>query len=49
LKIFINIASIKKIKEAASLGIIDGVTTNPTLVSKEMRPTRELLKEISSK
>ena len=48
MKIFIDTASIKEIKEAVSLGVIDGVTTNPTLVSKEMRPARELLKEISS-
>lgn len=48
MNIFIDTASIKEIKEAASLGVIDGVTTNPTLVSKEMRPVRELLKEISS-
>ena len=38
MKIFIDTANIKEIKEAISLGVIDGVTTNPTLVSKEMRP-----------
>ena len=48
MKIFIDTASIKEIKEAASLGVIDGVTTNPTLVSKEARPAKELLKEICS-
>jgi transaldolase len=46
MKIFIDSANVKDIKEAASLGVIDGVTTNPTLVSKEKRPAQELLKEI---
>jgi len=45
-KIFIDTANTKEIKEAASLGLIDGVTTNPTLVSKENRPSEDLLKEI---
>ncbi len=48
MKIFIDTANIKEIKEAVSIGIIDGVTTNPTLVSKENRPTQDLLKEICS-
>lgn len=46
MKIFIDTANIKEIREAASLGIIDGVTTNPTLIAKENRPAEELLKEI---
>lgn len=46
MKIFIDTASIKEIKEAQSLGIIDGVTTNPSLIAKENRPTEDLLKEI---
>jgi transaldolase len=45
-KIFIDTASPEEIKEAALLGVIDGVTTNPTLVAKEGKATRELLKEI---
>ncbi|KPK97109.1 MAG: fructose-6-phosphate aldolase [Omnitrophica WOR_2 bacterium SM23_72] len=48
MKIFIDSANVKEIKEAASLGVIDGVTTNPTLVSKENRVATELLKEICS-
>jgi transaldolase len=47
-KIFIDTASIKEIKEAVSLGLIDGVTTNPTLVARENRPAKDLLKEICS-
>jgi transaldolase len=46
MKIFIDSANTKEIKEAASLGVIDGVTTNPTLISKENRPATELLKDI---
>jgi len=48
MKIFIDTANIKEIREAASIGIIDGVTTNPTLIAKENRPVEELLKEICS-
>jgi len=48
MKIFIDTANIKEIKEAASLGLIDGVTTNPSLVAKEGRSAEELLKEICS-
>jgi len=48
MKIFIDSANIKEIKEANSLGLIDGVTTNPTLISREGRPMEELLKEICS-
>ena len=48
MKIFIDTASVKEIREAMSLGLIDGVTTNPSLVAKENRPAAELLKEICS-
>ncbi len=48
MQIFIDTANIKEIKEAASLGVIDGVTTNPTLIAKENRPAGDLLKEICS-
>jgi len=46
MKIFIDSASIKEIKEAMSMGVVDGVTTNPSLVAKENRPAAELLREI---
>ncbi len=46
MKIFIDTANIKEIKEAASLGVVDGVTTNPTLISRENRPAKDILKEI---
>jgi transaldolase len=46
MKIFIDTANVKEIKEATSLGLIDGVTTNPTLMAKEGRNPEQVLKEI---
>jgi transaldolase len=46
MKFFIDTANLDEIKEAASLGILDGVTTNPSLVSKEGKDFRKLLDEI---
>jgi len=48
MKIFVDTANIEEIKESASWGIVQGVTTNPTLLSKERRPFRELVEEICS-
>ncbi len=48
MKIFIDTANINEIKEAAAMGILDGVTTNPSLVAKEGKEFRPLLKEICS-
>lgn len=46
MKFFIDTANIDEIKEAASLGVLDGVTTNPSLVAKEGKDFRKLLEEI---
>ncbi len=46
MKLFIDTADITQIKEAYSWGIVDGVTTNPTHVSKTGRPAREVYQEI---
>ena len=46
MKIFLDTGNIKEIREAASFGILDGVTTNPSLVSKEGRDFKDLLVEI---
>ena len=46
MKFFIDTANIDEIKEAASLGVLDGVTTNPSLVAKEGKNFKELLDEI---
>lgn len=47
MKIFIDTANIEHIKEVASWGILDGVTTNPSLIAKEGRNFREVIEEIS--
>jgi len=46
MKLFIDTADLEQIKEANSWGILDGVTTNPTHVSKTGRSPRELYAEI---
>jgi transaldolase len=48
MKIFLDTANIAEIKEGVALGIIDGVTTNPSLIAKEKRPFRLLVEEICS-
>ena len=47
MKIFLDTANIDEIRDAASLGVLDGVTTNPSLMSKENRGDyKDVLKEI---
>ncbi|MEK6565914.1 MAG: fructose-6-phosphate aldolase [Bacteroidota bacterium] len=46
MKIFIDSANLEEIKEAASMGVLDGVTTNPSLVAKEGKDFKKLLEEI---
>ncbi|MFA6156502.1 fructose-6-phosphate aldolase [Mesorhizobium sp.] len=46
MKFFVDTADIAEIRELQEAGIIDGVTTNPSLVLKANRPIKELLKEI---
>lgn len=48
MKFFIDTANINEIREAASMGMLDGVTTNPSLVAKEKKDFRKLLEEICS-
>jgi transaldolase len=48
MKFFIDTANIEEIKKANELGLLDGVTTNPSLVSKEGRKFKELIVEICS-
>ena len=48
MKFFIDTANIDEIREAASLGIVDGVTTNPSLVAKEGRSFHDVVREIAS-
>ena len=46
MKFFIDSANIKEIKEGINLGMVDGVTTNPSLIAKEKRGFVEVVKEI---
>ncbi|SUY45649.1 putative translaldolase [Clostridium putrefaciens] len=48
MKIFIDTANIEEIKKAAELGVIDGVTTNPSLIAREGRDIKEVIEEICS-
>ncbi len=45
MKIFLDTANLEEIRRAAEMGLLDGVTTNPTLAAKEGRPFRELILE----
>jgi transaldolase len=47
MKFFLDTANIDEIRNAAEYGLIDGVTTNPSLVSKEGRPFKDVLLEIT--
>ncbi|MDK2821156.1 MAG: transaldolase [Clostridia bacterium] len=48
MQIFIDTANVKEIKDANDLGIISGVTTNPSLIAKEGRNFKEVVEEIAS-
>jgi transaldolase len=46
MKIFLDTANVKELQAVAEMGLLDGVTTNPTLAAREKRPFRELVDEI---
>ncbi len=46
MKFFLDTANLDEIRQATVLGVLDGVTTNPSLVAKEKRPFREQILEI---
>lgn len=48
MKFFIDTADVKEIREAHELGLVDGVTTNPTLIAKSGRKFKDVIKEISA-
>jgi transaldolase len=48
MKFFVDTADVAEIRDVASTGLLDGVTTNPSLVAKSGRDFREVLKEICS-
>jgi transaldolase len=46
MKFFIDTANLKEIREANEMGILDGVTTNPSLIAKEGKPFKDTILEI---
>jgi transaldolase len=46
MKIFIDTANLNEIRKAKALGLVDGVTTNPTLLAKEGEETEALIRKI---
>jgi transaldolase len=48
MKFFIDTADVKEIREAHALGLVDGVTTNPSLIAKSGRKLKDVIKEIVS-
>ena len=46
MKFFVDTADVKEIREFAEIGLLDGVTTNPSLVAKSGRPFKEVIAEI---
>ncbi|MGB4599662.1 MAG: fructose-6-phosphate aldolase [Trichlorobacter sp.] len=48
MKFFIDTADVKEIREANELGLVDGVTTNPSLIAKSGRKFKDVIKEITA-
>jgi transaldolase len=48
MKFFLDTGNVEEVRRAAGLGVLDGVTTNPTLLAKEGKPFREALLEMCS-
>lgn len=48
MKIFIDTANVEEIREASKLGVLSGVTTNPSLIAKEGRAVKDVVEEICS-
>ena len=46
MKFFLDTANIEEIKEGVSMGLVDGITTNPSLVAKEKRAFKEIIQDI---
>ncbi|HXJ77517.1 MAG TPA: fructose-6-phosphate aldolase [Candidatus Methylomirabilis sp.] len=48
MKIFLDTANVHELRDGVSMGLVDGCTTNPSLIAKEKRPFRPLVEEICS-
>jgi transaldolase len=48
MKIFLDTGNLNEIRQAADLGVLDGVTTNPSLIAKEKRSLKDVIQEVTS-
>ncbi|HET7874600.1 MAG TPA: fructose-6-phosphate aldolase [Methylomirabilota bacterium] len=48
MKIFLDTANVQELRDGVAMGLVDGCTTNPSLIAKEKRPFRPLVEEICS-
>ena len=48
MKLFIDTANVEEIKAASKLGVLSGVTTNPSLIATEGRALKEVIEEITA-
>ena len=48
MKIFLDTANVNELREGVAMGLVDGCTTNPSLIAREKRPFRPLVEEICS-
>ncbi len=48
MKMFLDTANVTELREGVAMGLVDGCTTNPSLIAKEKRSVRPLLEEICS-
>ena len=46
MKFFIDTANLEQIKKGVEMGMVDGVTTNPSLIAKEDKPFEQILQDI---
>src|SRR5262249_28588667 len=46
MKFFLDTANVQELREAAAMGVLDGVTSNPSLIARGQRPFRDLVDEI---
>ena len=48
MKFFLDTGNLEEIKRIVKLGLVDGVTTNPSIIAKEKRPFKDIIQEITT-